>query len=91
MTLGQRIGLTRLLNGESSRAITALQILEAIDRNSAGSGCELQEPTLLLGIPSADDLPKVLNDFILLFIASIIGMFLPVIDINISDTTNEQF
>ena len=35
--------------------------------------------------------PKVLDDFILFSVPSIVCMFLPVVDIDIRDTTNKQF
>lgn len=34
--------------------------------------------------------PEVLNDFVVLSVAAIVGMLLPIIDINIRDTTNQQ-
>jgi len=36
------------------------------------------------------DLPEVLNDGILLIVTTVIGVLDPVIDINLTDTTNEQ-
>lgn len=91
MTLWQSIDFTGLFDGESSRAITALQILEAVDRNSAGTGCKLQQSTLLFGVPGANDFPEVLNHIILLLVATIIGMLFPVVNVDIGNTADEEF
>jgi hypothetical protein len=90
VTLWKSIDLTSLLDSESSRPITALQVLEAIDWNSAGTSGELQQATLLFGIPCADDLPEVLNDFVLLLVAAVVGMFLPVVNIDIGNAADQK-
>lgn len=91
MTLWQSINLAGFLDSESSWTITALQILEAVDGDTTCSCGELKETTLLFSIPRSDDFPEVLNNFVLFLVAAVVGMFLPVIDINISDTTNQEF
>ena len=90
MTLWQSVDLTSLLDCESSRPITTLQILEAVDWNTTGAGSELKQSTLLFGVPRADDLPELLNDFVLLLVASVVCVLLPVVNINVSDATNEK-
>lgn len=50
----------------------------------------MQQPTLLFSIPSPDDLPEILNDFVGFLVATIIGVFLPVVHINISNTTDQK-
>jgi hypothetical protein len=91
MRLWQLIRLTRLLNRESSRSITSLEILEAVDRDTRSTGSELQQTRLLLRVPAADTLPEVLNDFVVFSVAAVIRVFLPVLDIDIGNTTNEEF
>jgi hypothetical protein len=91
MTLRKCIDLTSLLDGETSRSIATLQILETIDRNTGSSCGKLKETTLLFSVPCADNFPEVLNDLVLFLIATIVGVFLPVVDIDISNTANKQF
>lgn len=91
VTLRQRITTPTLLNRKPPRAITALQILEPIDRDPTGAGRELEQPALLLGIPAPDDLPEVLDHLVRLRVASVVGMLLPVLDIDIRNTAYEQF
>jgi hypothetical protein len=45
----------------------------------------------LLSVPAADALPKVLDDFVVFSVAAVIRVFLPVLHVNISNTTNEEF
>ena len=91
MTLWQCVDLTSLFDRESSRPITSLQILEPIDRYSAGASSELEQATLLLCVPSSDHLPEVLDHFVLLLVAAVVGVLLPVLDINIGDTADKEF
>ena len=91
MRFGQLIRLSSLFNGKSSRSITTLQILETIDRNSRSSRSELQETRFLLGIPATNTFPEILNHFIVFSVAAVISVFLPVVDVNVSDTTNKEF
>jgi hypothetical protein len=82
--------ITRLLNSKASGTVGALEILESVDGNARGTGGELEKTRLLLSIPSADYLPEVLNDLVLLLVTAVVGMLLPVVDIDIGDTTDEQ-
>jgi hypothetical protein len=91
MTLWQLIHLSTLLNGKSSWAVTSLQVFESIDRNSGSSSRKLQQSALLLGIPGTNALPEELDDLICFSVSSIVGVLLPVVDINLGDTSNEQF
>jgi hypothetical protein len=88
--LGKGIRIARLLNSESSRSIGTLKILEAVHRNTRSSSGELEKTRLLLRIPGANNLPEVLNNLILLLVATVIRVLLPVIHVDISDTTNKQ-
>lgn len=90
MTLWQSVDLTCLFDGKSSWTITTLEIFETIDRDSACSSCKLQETTLLFCIPRSNHFPEVLNDFVLLLVATVIGVFLPVVYVDISNTANEK-
>jgi hypothetical protein len=85
------IRLTGLLNRESSRSITSLQILEAIDWNTRRSRSKLQQTGFLLSIPAADALPEVLDDFVVLRVAAVVGVFLPVFHVDVGDTSDEEF
>jgi hypothetical protein len=44
----------------------------------------------LLGIPAADALPEVLNDFVVLGVSTVVRVLLPVLDINVSNTADKQ-
>lgn len=88
--LRQSHRVTRLLDGEPSGAIRTLQILEAVDGDTRGTRGELQQTRLLLGVPAADDLPEVLDDLVLLLVAAVVGVLLPVVNVDVGDTTNEQ-
>lgn len=91
VTLGQLCRLAGLLDSKPSRPITALQILETVDGNPTGSRSELQQPRLLLSVPAANALPEVLDDLVVLGVATVVGVLLPVIDINVGNTTDEEF
>lgn len=91
MTLGQRTHLARLLNGKPPRPITALQILEPIDRDTTRPRRELQQPRLLLGIPRPNHLPEVLDDVVLFLVAAVVGVFLPVVDVDVGYATDQEF
>jgi hypothetical protein len=91
MTLGQLIRLPSLLNRKPSRPITPLQILEPIDRNTRSTSCKLQEARLLFSIPAADALPEALDDLVIFRVAAVVGVLLPVVDVDFSDTANKQF
>jgi hypothetical protein len=90
MRLRQRVNLPRFLDGKPSRTITSLEILKPINRDTRCSCGELQETGLLFRIPAADDLPEVLNHLILFLVSSVIGVFFPVLHIDIRDTTNQK-
>lgn len=91
MTLRQRPHLPRLLNRKPPGPITALEILEPIDRDPTRARRKLQQPALLLRVPGADDLPEVLDHVILLLVAAVIGVFLPVVDVDVGDAADQQF
>ena len=91
MTLRQLPRLSRLLNRKPPGSIGALQILKPIDRNSRSSRRELQQSALLLGVPAANALPEVLDDLVVLGVPSVIGVLLPVLDVDVGDTTDEEF
>ena len=90
MTLRQGGISPGFLNRKPPGPVTSLQILEPVHRDAARARCELQESALLLGVPAADYLPEVLDDLVRLRVAAVIGMLLPVLDINIGNTTNQE-
>lgn len=90
MTLRQCVDFARLLNREASRSVTSLQILEAVDGNSARASGELKETALLLSIPCADDLPEVLNHLVAFLVATVVGVLLPIVDIDIRDAADQK-
>jgi hypothetical protein len=90
MTLRQLIRFSRLLNRKPTRPITPLQIFEAINRDPGRARRELQQATLLLGVPAADTFPEVLDDFIVFRVAAVVGVFLPVLDVNVCYAADEQ-
>ena len=90
MTLRQRRNLPSLLNRKPPRPVRALQVLETVDRDTTGARRELQESGLLLGVPGADDLPEVLDHLVLLLVAAVVGVFLPVVDVDVRDTADQE-
>lgn len=90
MTLRQLHLLATLLDREASRTVTTLQVLESIDRYSASARRELQETRFLLGVPAPDGFPEVLDDEIRLCVAAVVGVLLPVVDVNVGNTTDEE-
>lgn len=91
MRLWQSVDLSSFLDCEPSWSVAALQIFESVDRDPGGTSGELKQSTLLLGIPSPNDLPEVLDDLVGFLVATVICMFLPVVDVDICDTTYEEF
>jgi hypothetical protein len=91
MRLWQLVGLTSLFNRKPPRSVATLQILETIDRNTRSTRGELQQTRLLLGIPAADTLPEVLDDLIVFGVTAVVGVFLPVFNVDIGDTTDKKF
>jgi hypothetical protein len=91
MRLWQLTDFTTLLNGKSSWSVTTLQILKSIDWNTRCTSGELQQTRLLFCIPRANNLPEMLNDLVILGVTTIISMLLPVFDIDIGDTTDQEF
>lgn len=90
MTLRQRINVPTLLDRKPSRSITPLQILEPIDGNPTRPRRELQQPRLLLRVPRADHLPEVLDHLILFLVAAVVGVFLPVLDVDVGDAADQE-
>jgi hypothetical protein len=91
MTLRQHAHLPSFLNSKPSWSIRPLKILETIDWNSRSSRCKLQKPRLLFCIPRANTLPKVLDNFIVFGVTTVISVLFPVIHVDISDTADEEF
>jgi hypothetical protein len=90
MTLRQLIRLSRLLNRKAPWPITPLKILEAVNRNARRPRRKLQQAALLLGVPAADAFPKVLNDFVVFRVAAVVCVFLPVLDVDVGDTADQE-
>jgi len=90
VALRQLALLPTFLNCKPPRPIRALQVLESVDWNTARSRGELQQTTLLLCVQRSNALPEVLDDSIGLRVPTVVRMFLPVVDINVCYTTDEQ-
>lgn len=84
------VELSRLLNREPSWTITSLKILESVDRDSRSSSGELQKSRLLFAVPTADCLPEELDNLIRLSISSVVGVLLPILNINFGNTADQQ-
>lgn len=91
MRLGKLALLSALLDRESSWAIRALQIFEAVDRDTRCTSGKLQESTLLLCIPATNALPEVLHNGVILRVSAVVSVLLPVVDINVCYTADEEF
>ena len=90
MRLGQLLRLASLLNRKPSRPVAALQVLEAVDGDTRGTCGELQQTRLLLGVPAADALPEVLDNLVVLRVPAVVGVLLPVLDVDVGDTADQQ-
>ena len=88
--LGKLIRLAGLLNRKSPGPVRTLQILEAVDGDTRGTGGELQQTRLLLRVPAANAFPEVLNNLIILGVSTVVGVLLPVLDVDICDTTDKK-
>lgn len=56
MRLGELGVLAGFLDCEAAGSVGTLQILEAVDGDTRGTGGELEETRFLFGVPAADDL-----------------------------------
>lgn len=90
MRLGQCSRIAGLFNGKASRSVGTLQILETVDGDTRRSSGELEKTRFLLRIPAADDLPEVLDNIVLLLVAAVVRVLLPVVHVDVGNTTNEQ-
>lgn len=45
----------------------------------------------MLGVPAPDALPEVLDDFVVFGVAAVVGVLLPVFDVDVGDTADEEF
>lgn len=91
MTLRQCYNFSCLFDGKSSGPVAPLQILETIDRDSTRSRRKLQQSRLLLSVPRSNDFPEILDNLVLLLVATIVGMLLPVVHIDVRDTADQEF
>lgn len=91
MRLWQLCRLAGLLDREPPRPVTSLQVLETIDRNTTSTRGELQQTRLLFRVPLGNALPEVFDDRVALSVATVVGVLLPVVDINVRNTSNEEF
>ena len=88
--LRQLVGIAGLLHGKPSRSVGTLQVLEAVNGDTGGTGCKLEQPGPLVALPLGNALPEPLDDLVGLLVAPVIGVSLPVIDVNVGETTDEQ-
>lgn len=91
MRLGKLAFFSALFNCESSWTIRALQVFEAVDRDTRCTSGKLQKSALLLCVPTANALPEVLHDWVILGVSAVVSVLLPVVDINVCYTTDEEF
>eukprot|EP00050_Salpingoeca_kvevrii_P018955 m.80699 g.80699 ORF g.80699 m.80699 type:complete len:363 (+) comp8208_c0_seq7:1530-2618(+) len=76
---GKAGGILQLLDAKLARTVTALQCLEALERNTRGPRAELQAGGLLLGAKTLDDFPEPLDLLRVLAVALVDGMRAPVL------------
>lgn len=81
VTLGQLRDLACLFDREAARTIGALQVLEAVDRDTGGAGGKLQKTRLALRRPRLDGRPEPLHHLVLLGEATVVGEPLPVVTV----------
>jgi hypothetical protein len=71
--------VARLVDGEPPGPIRTLQVLEAIDRHPGSARRKLKQTGLSVWRPATDALPEPLDDFVRLFVSTIIGVLDPVV------------
>lgn len=76
---------------EAAEAVHALELLEAVERNLAGTGHELQQLGLLFLVEGADRSPKPLDLRRCGRVVVVFGVVLPVVNIDLRETRDEQF
>lgn len=76
---------------EAAEAVHALKLLEAIERNLAGTGNELQQLSLLFLVEGADRSPEPLDLRRCCRVVVVFGVVLPVVDVDLGETGDEQF
>lgn len=92
MTARQTILATIItVNVELGEAIHTLKLLEAVEWDLGSTGDELQQLGLLFLVEAADSAPEPLNLWRGLLVVVVLGVVLPVIDINIRKTRDEKF
>lgn len=79
MAPGQPIHVSAFLDREPPRSITALQVLEAIDGHTRGTGRELEETSFALCWPGTEDFPEPGNDLVGLSVAAVVRELRPVV------------
>ena len=76
---------------ESTEAIHAFQLLESVERDFAGSSDELQQFRTLFLVVRTDSSPEPLNLRGRGGIVVILGVALPIIDIDLGKTGDQKF
>lgn len=79
------------MNIESTEAIHAFQLLEAVERDFACSSDELQQLSTLFLVVRTDSTPEPLNLRGGGGIVVILGVALPIIDIDLGKTGDQEF
>src|ERR1700737_4893893 len=90
MGFWQIVNLPCFFDSKASRSITSLKVLEAVDWDTGGACGKLEETRFLLAIPASNSLPEELDNFIRLSVASIVGVFLPILNVNLCNSTNKE-
>ncbi len=82
--------LSSLLDGEAPRSVAALEILEPVDGDARGTRGELEQARFLLTVPGPHRLPEELDHLVGFGVAAVVGMLLPVVDIDLGDTADQE-
>ena len=92
MTARQTVLATIItMNVEFGEPIHTLKLLEAVERDLGGTGNELQELGLLFLVEAANCAPEPLDLRRSLLVVVVIGVALPVVNINVRQTRDEKF
>jgi hypothetical protein len=75
---------------ESAETIHTLQLLETVERNFASSGNELEKLGTLLLVVGSDCSPEPLDLWRRCGVVMILGIALPVVNVNLGQTRNEE-
>ena len=90
MRFGERVGLTRSLDGKVARSVTALQIAEPGHGKTTGPRGKLQQSGLAFIVESLQPFPEPLDHLVLRGVVAIVGELFPIVHIDLRNAADQQ-